>query len=117
MPFSFIENKVVANPAPQFFDKETIAGDNMEVGEIYTYSKRLISQVVENIILKRIQGIENFGEMLVPFNIKYILLAKEADWLEYKFLDKQNDLETISDSKYLRIYQNKNWSSLAETSY
>jgi len=111
MPFSFIENKVVANPAPWFFDKETIAGDNMEIG-VYTHSKRPISQVVEDIVLRRIQGIENFGEMLAPFNIKYILLAKEADWPEYKFLDKQNDLETISDSKYLRIYQNKSWSNL-----
>jgi hypothetical protein len=111
MPFSFIENKVVANPASQFFDKETIAGDNMEIG-VYTHSKRPISQVVEDIILRRIQGIENFGEMLAPFNIKYIILAKEADWLEYKFLDKQNDLEPISDSKYLRIYQNKSWSNL-----
>jgi len=117
MHFSFIDNKVVANPAPKFFNKETIAGDNMEIGEIYTHSKRPISQVVENIVLKRIQGIENFGEMLVPFNIKYIILAKEDDWLEYKFLDAQKDLETISDSKYIRIYQNKSWSNLAAKSY
>jgi len=109
MPFSFIENKVVANPAPQFFDKETIAGDNIEIGEIYTQSKRPISQIVEDIVLRRIQGIENFDEMLVPFNIKYIILAKEADWLEYKFLDMQSDLELIFDLKHLRIYQNKNW--------
>jgi len=116
MPFGFIENKVVANPAPQFFDKETIAGDNMEIG-VYTHSKRPISKVVEDIVLKRIQGIENFGEMLVPFNIKYIILAKEDDWLEYKFLDAQKDLEPIFDLEKLRIYQNKSWSNLAAKSY
>jgi len=112
MPFSFIDDKVVANPAPKFFNKETIAGDNMEIGEIYTHSKRPISQVVEDIILKRIQGIENFGEMLTSFNIKYIILVKEDDWLEYKFLDVQKDLEQIFDLEKLRIYQNKSWSNL-----
>jgi hypothetical protein len=111
MPFSFIENKVVANPASQFFNRETIAGDNMEIG-VYTHSKRPISRLVEDIVLRRIQGIENFGEVLAPFNVKYIILAKEADWLEYKFLDIQRDLEPIFDSKYLRIYQNKSWSNL-----
>ncbi len=107
MSFSFIENKEVVNPAPRFFDKETIAGDNMEVWEIYTHSTRPISQVVEDIVLRRIQGIENFGELLTPFNIKYIILIKEYDWLEYKFLDMQKDLEPILDLEKLRIYQNK----------
>ena len=112
MPFSFIDNKEVANPAPKFFDKETIAGDNMEAGEIYTHSKRPISQVVESVVLRRIQGIENFGEMLTSFNIKYIILVKEDDWLEYKFLDAQKDLEPILDLEKLKIYQNKSWSNL-----
>ena len=110
MPFSFIGNKVVVNPAPQFFDKETIAGDNMEIG-VYTHSKRPVSKAVEEVVLGRIQGIDNFGEMLAPFNIKYIILAKEADWLEYNFLDRQSDLEPFLDSKKLRIYQNKSWSN------
>ncbi len=112
MPFSFIENKIIANPAPLFFDKETIAGDNMEIVGIYTQNKRPISQVVENVILGKIQGVNNFGEMMAAFDIKYIILAKEADWQGYKFLDAQSDLELISDSRAFRIYQNKSWGGL-----
>lgn len=109
MPFSFAENKVFANPAPIFFDKETIAGDNVEVGEIYTQSKRPISQFIEDKILAKRDEINNLGEILALFNIKYIILAKEIDWLEYKFLDRQDDLEIIYDSDYLKVYQNKKW--------
>ena len=108
MPFSFVGYKVVVNPAPRFFDKETIAGDNMEIG-VYTHSKRPVSRVVEDVVLRRIQGIDNFGEILAPFNIKYIILAKESDWLKYYFLDEQKDLEIIYDLEYLKIYQNKSW--------
>ena len=109
MPFSFAENKVIANPAPRFFDKETIAGDNIEVGNIYTHSKRPISQLVENVVLKKTQGIEDLGERLAPFNIKYIILTKEADWQKYDFLNEQKDLKIVYDLAELKIYQNRSW--------
>ena len=109
MSFSFAKNKVFANPAPNFFDKEIIAGDNMELGEIYSHSQKPISQFIENEILEKRNEINNLGEMLTDFNIKYIILAKEVDWQEYKFLDGQNDIELICDVEYLKIYQNKNW--------
>jgi len=109
MSFGFVRNKVLGNPAPRFFDKETIAGDNMEIGEIYTHSQRPVSKLVENKVLAKRDKIDNLGKMLISFNIKYVLLAKEADWDEYGFLDQQKDLEMIYESEELKIYLNKSW--------
>lgn len=109
MSFSFTNNRVIFNPASIFFDKETIAGDNMELGKIYTRSAKPISQFIENKVLSKRNEIDNLGELLLPFDIKYIILAKEVDWPEYDFLNKQKDLEVIYDLKYIKLYQNKGW--------
>ncbi|MCK4781692.1 hypothetical protein KAS79_02060 [Candidatus Parcubacteria bacterium] len=109
MSFGFTKNRVIASPAPKFFDKQVIAGDNMEIGKIYTHSQRPISQFIENQVLAKRQEIDNLGEILASYNLKYIILAKEADWQEYDFLNVQKDLEIINDYENLIIYQNKVW--------
>lgn len=105
MTFRFAGDKIIANPASKFFDKEVIAGDNMEAGKIYTHSKRPISQFVENEILPKKNEIKNLGEMLEDFDIKYVILAKEIEWKSYGFLDRQEDLEIIFESEELAVYQ------------
>jgi len=109
MLFSFTNGKVIANPAPNFFDKPVIAGDNMELAEIYTQSRRPISKFIENEILAKREIISNLGQVLKPLGIKYVILVKQEDWQTYGFLDWQTDLKQIYDSKHLKIYQNQSW--------
>lgn len=109
LSLSFVKNRVIANPAPRFFDKEVIAGDNMEIGKIYTHSQRPVSRLVEQDILAKKDQLENAGELLAPYGIKYVILAKEADWQEYNFLNRQKDLEFVKDSGGLIIYKNEKW--------
>ncbi len=109
MLFSFTNGKVIANPAPNFFDKPVIAGDNMELAEIYTQSRRPISKFIENEILAKREIINNLGQILKPLSIKYVILVKQEDWQTYGFLDWQTDLKQIYDSKHLKIYQNQSW--------
>lgn len=107
MRFDFA-NKNIANPAPKFFDKDIISGDNMQISNIETHSERIETKYVEKFLHKR-TVIKNFGHKLKPLEIKYIILAKEVDYKDYTklFLDKQEDLEVIYEKGNLRIYKNK----------
>ncbi|MFC1946233.1 hypothetical protein ACFLW1_03450, partial [Chloroflexota bacterium] len=94
-----------ANPATWFFTKPIIRGDNLELPGLYTQSTNPVSGYIEELLLKK-QTLSNAGDILSPLRIKYIVLAKESDWPEYSFLGQQRDLELVSDSDNLQVYQN-----------
>lgn len=106
--------RVIANPAQNFFEKPIIQGDNMEFGQIYSQSNNPDSKYIEDNIIKKGASIENAGEILLPLNIKYIILAKEADWKSYEYLDKQKDLKIFSETDNLKVYQNLEFSEKEE---
>lgn len=131
MSFSFACNKIIANPAHNFFDKSVLAGDNMEMGPIYTQSMRLESKYIEKEILgNKLKFVEinrnmsteadeinrntleinrdyiSLGEKLNVLNIKYVIWAQDSDFFNYEFVSRSPDLELVFDSKELKVYQN-----------
>ncbi len=99
--------KIIANPAPDFFDKPVIAGDNMEMHDIYTQSNRLESKYIEEKILKNRDEMSNLGEMLLPIEVKYVIFVQEANFLEYAFVAEQDDLELIYYKDSIQVYKSK----------
>ena len=108
MDFHWIENKDkrIANPASSFFDKPIIQGDNIEVGGIYTQSTDPISRYIEFLLAHR-GDMSNFGELIAPINVKYVILAKEVDYRNYDFLYDQEDLEVVLENEDLIVFRNK----------
>jgi len=108
MDFKWIPNaqKRIANPASVFFDKPVIQGDNMEAGSIYSSSTNPISRYIGFMLANR-NKIDNFGELVSPLNIKYVVLTKEVDYRLYDFLDNQSDLEPVKDTENLVVFRNK----------
>lgn len=105
MAFTFA-GRVIVNPARDFFDKPTIRGDNMEFGPIYTQSGNPVSRYIEkNIVFNPTP--EALGKKLKLLKIKYVILAKEADYERYSFLDEQKDLELVKDTENLSVYRNE----------
>ncbi len=118
---------VVVNPAEQFFQKPTIAGDNMEFGPIYTQSTRPESKYIENEILANgdkfavkdqtsssgdAGGIKpglSLGDKLDALNIKYVVVAQESDFFNYDFVSESPDMVLIYDSQNLKVYKNLKW--------
>ena len=45
--------------------------------------------------------------MIAPLNVKYVILAKEADYEEYDFLYRQNDLEVVFSGQTLILFANE----------
>ena len=105
MKFQFA-GRVIANPADIFFDKPVIQGDNAEFGEVYRSVSNPVTEGIENSVLRPANRLSNAGEILASYQVKYIIVAKEVDWRDYNFLDKQADIKLISESEHLKVYQN-----------
>jgi hypothetical protein len=114
MGFLFVW-RVIANPAQNFFEKPIIQGDNMEFGQIYSQSNNPDSKYIEDNIIKKGANLENVGEILLPLNIKYIILTKSADWKNYEYLDKQKDLKLFSETETLKVYENLSHTEVFDT--
>lgn len=104
MDFKFVPNqdKRIANPAPSFFDKPIISGQNLEVPGIYTQSTNPGQRYVESILSSGSIS----GENLRLLNVKYVMLVKEVDYAWYLEMLDNSDLEPIFDSENLVLYKN-----------
>ena len=119
MRFKFANDRVVSNPALYYFAKPVISSQNYETEYLYSHDTRLESLHVEgllsiekegvNLLGDTVEGNLPWGESLSPINVKYIILAKDDDWVRYKFLDKQPDLTKVYEDDDLVFYQNVKW--------
>ncbi len=105
MDFNFNPKQRIANPANAFFSKPVISGDNIEAGGIYSQSNNPTSRYIEFLLFNK-NRIKNFGSLVSHLNVKYIILAKQADWLQYNFLFNQTDLQLIEESDQLVLFKN-----------
>jgi len=104
LALNFASGKIVENPAPGFFDKETIAGDNIEMGAVYTQSTSPVSkEIEENIVFS--SDCNKFSQTLRDIDIKYVILAKEVDWQNYQYFSNCR-LKNIFEANELILYQN-----------
>jgi len=107
MDYSWLPNtfKRLACPAHQFFDKPIIRPDNIEAVEKYSDSTNPTSKYVE--FLLHNTNVSNWGELLAPLNVKYVLLVHEVDYTSYNFLYQQKDLTVDFEREGLTLFRNK----------
>jgi hypothetical protein len=98
--------RVIAHPGNSFFDKPMLTSDDPEMigtqPAIANDQKNLLTYQ----ILPHASGSHTLGAQLRPLNIKYILLAKDADYASYDYLNHQKDLQLVSESATLKLYRN-----------
>jgi hypothetical protein len=104
MSFSWSDRRI-ANPAGIFFKKPTIIGENAEVGSIQTQSSNP-TQHYMGYLMEHKNEIDNFGELIAPLNVKYIVLAKDVDYQQYVFLYDQFDLKLVMENEELVVFLN-----------
>ncbi|MCA1839639.1 MAG: hypothetical protein LC723_04825 [Actinobacteria bacterium] len=107
MAFPWTQNRLVANPMSSYFRRETIVGDNIELNDIKTQSDSPRSHYLEFMFAQGNQT-EHFGNLVAPLGIKYILLSKETDWQNYRWIENQTDLRLLKEWSDLRLYENRN---------
>jgi hypothetical protein len=104
MYFGFA-GRLIANPAPRFFDRPTVAGDNAQIGLIERQSSNPLSERIERDILSADTGRRDLGPRLRQLGFEYVVLAKEVDYRDYAWLDRSPDLHRVSDKGTLRVYR------------
>ncbi len=108
MDFKWLPNsqKRLLNPAASFFDKPIITGENAEISGVYTYSEGSVQRYIQFLLIQK-DSMDNFGELVTPLNIKYVLLTKEVDYKKYSFLFNQSDLELVNETENFYVFRNK----------
>lgn len=101
--FSFT-GRIIANPAPKFFNKPTVAGDNPEYKGIQPTVPNYLNRRVEQEILMGGDKTTRLGERLSNLGFSHLILAKEYDYQDYSYLDHQTDLALVSDTDTLKLY-------------
>ncbi|MBI5621690.1 hypothetical protein HY933_02400 [Candidatus Falkowbacteria bacterium] len=108
LEFAF-SGKIIANPAEDFFDQPVIAGDNIEIGQIYSQSTRPESRVIEENIVLRQDKSERLIETLNQLNFKYVILATGGTFWAYDSLDTTAGLAEVYRSPDIVLYRNITW--------
>ena len=98
--------RLIANPAPDFFEKPMLVSDDPEFAGIKPAILNPQKQRVDR-ELEHADRSDNLGERLAPVRAKYIVLAKEFDADTYGYLDYQKDLRLISETATLKLYRNE----------
>jgi hypothetical protein len=105
MHFDFA-GRIIANPAPAFFDKPMIISDDPEFKDATPVAPDPKKAALGRILNKANQH-DDLGQRLAPFDIKYIVLAKETDADTYGYIDHQKDVSLEFETASLRLYHNE----------
>lgn len=105
---SFSHGRIVANPAPSFFSRDVIAGNNVGFSRIPTQSVDPFSGWVEEILAHRAE-VRQLGHLVAPLDVRFVVLLSEADRDRYGFLDRQTDLTSLYRGSRLELFENRAW--------
>lgn len=104
MPLSFTGGRTNLNPAGDFFSKDLVQASAIE----FPGFRLPADDPVENYVRAAIEqgrSRTDFGAVVNPLGVDSILLLKEADWADYRFLEDQRDLEKLLETESTVVYR------------
>lgn len=107
LSFEFNNNRLVSNPAEDFFDKEIIQGDNMEMEGLYSSSTRESSLKVQEFLASDYND-ALLRTLLQNLKTKYIIYVQDLETIEdidYSFLEKSSLLTQIYEEEEIVLYK------------
>ena len=105
LEYSFTGGRVIANAAQSSFARDVIAGDNLQVADFASNSTSPQSKYLQTLFNDG-QQLKDFGALVAPLGVQYVVLAKTTDWSSYKWLTHQDDLRLVMTTKSLEVWQN-----------
>jgi Alpha-(1->3)-arabinofuranosyltransferase len=107
--WSFSEGRIVANPAPSFFSgREVLAGDDVNLPTIPTQSSDPFSYYVDDLLSRR-ERVERVGHLLAPLDVRFVAWTTDADFREYRMLNRAPDMELLWEGEELTLFENRAW--------
>jgi hypothetical protein len=105
MKFDF-SGRIIASPAEKFFGNNVITSNDPEFAGLAPPFDPVVTPL-GNVVSSRSVQDHQLGSRLQSLGVDYILLAKESDYKDYDYLDRQTDLQLISDTPTLKLYRNE----------
>lgn len=106
MGYSFVrnENKVVAPLAPTFFTVPMLTSADPELPGVAPPATQ-IQSAVDALVAEGPKA--DWAGVLASLGVKYIVLAREADWTSFAYLDGQPGMAKVADYGEMLIYRNQ----------
>ena len=106
MALSFVrnQNSVVASPAPTFFSIPVVVSADPGLPGVApprTLDQTLVTGLVQN------GSNGQWAGLLASIDVKYVLVAREADWRSFRYLDGQPNLVKVADFGSIVLYRNR----------
>jgi len=105
MEYPFTNGRVVANVGPTSFRRNVISGDNVEADDVETQSTSPRSAYLKR-LFQNGRKTSNFGALVAPLGVRYVVLSKAVDWASYSWLNDQKDLKLVLDDRSLEVWRN-----------
>jgi hypothetical protein len=99
-------DRVVADPMQGYFDRPVISADNLEAGPIVTETSDPRSLFLQ-FCVDQGNRLTEFGRILAPLGIRYVILAKVPGSQSFAWLSRQRDLRRVFGSAEIVIYRNE----------
>ncbi|MDA8183041.1 MAG: hypothetical protein M0035_01200, partial [Actinomycetota bacterium] len=85
LSFPFTHDIVVANPAADYFSRPVISGDNLALPGLPTLATSRRGAELERLFAEG-PSLQDFGALVAPLGVRYVVLAKAVDWPSYLWL-------------------------------
>jgi hypothetical protein len=105
MEYPFTNGRVVANVGPTAFRRNVISGDNVEADDVETQSTSPRSAYLQQ-LYENGRRTSDFGALVAPLGVQYVVLSKAVDWTSYSWLNHQKDLKLVLDDQSLEVWRN-----------
>jgi hypothetical protein len=105
MEYPFTNGRVIANVGPTTFRRNVISGDNVQADGVETQSTSPRSAYLEQLFDDG-TNVRQFGELVGPLGVQYVVLSKAVDWSSYSWLNHQSDLKLVLDDQSLEVWRN-----------
>src|SRR5215211_1612433 len=107
--WTFSNGRIIANPGPSFFSgRETLAGDDVNLPTIRTQSTDPFSYYIDD-LLSRPRKVRRVGHLLAPLDVRFIAWTTDADFREYRMLNRAPDLRLVYEGDELTLFENRVW--------
>jgi hypothetical protein len=103
--YPFTSGRVITNVGPTSFRRNVITGDNVQADDVQSQSTSPRSAYIEQLFQYGTKT-SNFGALVAPLGVRYVVLAKAVDWPTYSWLNQQKDLKLILDDQSLEVWRN-----------
>jgi hypothetical protein len=100
--------RIIASPAPDFFDKPVVVSDNPEFDGAAPAQPTTTKQQLDKLLPNAAQH-SDMAAQLTRLRVKYILLAHEDDYANYTYLARQPHLTRIYTSGSIDVFRNDLW--------